>query len=412
MVYSSSNGQDRRRPVFFVPESFCPEDLLSPESLAQAQGAYYLMHAIVTRMAYGEREGARLKKRYLENVMGRWTCQPVLTSLLECGEVRRVGQYVPGQQCFRYSPAEWYRSEKLRLVYPTEPGLLQRLAQAGREHDDRYWRNPQPIHDVWERWQRQLSIEIDQAREMILGIPAKSNPYDVQTMMVERIQRREYRFVVDDYGRVHNAITSLSKALRPALRMQGQPTGHIDIINSQPAMLALLLTHGTAVPSTAGGPPGVLRSIYDRRGTSPSEGARMYCELAAKGYLYEYLMDETGLTRADVKRGLLRDVFGRRQWYPSLVEDVFRDCFPAVYEFIRDCNRDDHAALLRALQGVESDLVIRRIGARLSELQCPIVSLHDAVYCARSDIRCVEQAFRDAFEQAGLQLALQVDEGR
>ena len=81
----------------------------------------------------------------------------------------------------------------------------------------------------------------DQAREIIAAIPIDSNPYDVQSLIVDRIHRREHRYKVDDFGRVHNDITNMSRVLRPALRVRGQQLSHLDIVNSQPALLAVLI---------------------------------------------------------------------------------------------------------------------------------------------------------------------------
>jgi hypothetical protein len=120
-------------------------------------------------------------------------------------------------------------------------------------------------------------------------------------------------------------------------------------------------------------------------------------------------MAKTGMPRGAVKKGLLRDVFGKRGSYSCPLEDAFRASFPGVHQFIRWFNRDDHAALLRELQRVESDLVIHQVGHRLQELRCTgCISLHDAVFCSRRDIGTVEQAFRDEMQAMGIQLNLEV----
>ena len=94
------------------------------------------------------------------------------------------------------------------------------------------------------------------------------------------------------FGRVHNSITSLHRTLRPALRIAGQPLGSIDIVNSQPALLALLI-HNTD------------SSIHDRHTFTPKVGVVGYNQLATSGRLYEHLMEWTGLSRREVKVGLL-----------------------------------------------------------------------------------------------------------
>jgi hypothetical protein len=61
---------------------------------------------------------------------------------------------------------------------------------------------------------------------------------------------------------------------------------------------------------------------------------------------------------------------------------------------VRRFNRDDHGALLKELQRVESKLVISQVGRRLSSAACgPRVSLHDSVFCRRDDLGAVQSAF-------------------
>ena len=202
---------------------------------------------------------------------------------------------------------------------------------------------------------------------------------------------------------------------------EGSSSRTLDIVNSQPALLAVLIGQrgngsggrrarrewraaGRRASSEAGSV-----SIYDRRGFSSLEGVGHYRALATAGRLYEHLMAKTGMPRGAVKKGLLRDVFGKRGSYPSPLEDAFRASFPGVHQLIRWFNRDDHAALLRELQRVESDLVIHRVGHRLQELRCTgCISLHDAVFCSRRDIGTVERAFHDVCDASGLPLKLDV----
>ena len=118
-------------------------------------------------------------------------------------------------------------------------------------------------------------------------------------------------------------------------------------------------------------------------------------------------MEKTGLSRAEVKLGLLRDVFGKRGRYPSAVEEAFRQSFPGVHAFVRRFTRDDHGALLRELQRVESQLVIQRVGGRLSRAGCgACVSLHDSVFCRRDQLPAVEAAFHQKLASIGFSLRL------
>ena len=121
------------------------------------------------------------------------------------------------------SPAEQYISQGLRRYVPTDPILLDRLLAARQQAIAQQARYRQPIHDFWERSQRRLSIDWDEACEVLQRLPINSNPFGVQGMLAERIRNRQFGLSVDPYGRVHNSITNLNRQLRPALRIKGAP---------------------------------------------------------------------------------------------------------------------------------------------------------------------------------------------
>ena len=124
------------------------------------------------------------------------------------------------------------------------------------------------------------------------------------------------------------------------------------------ALLALMLHRQGAVEERQDDHRTEPLYYYDGAPLGPLVGFSEYKSLATTGRLYEHLMAKTGLCRGAVKRGLLRDVFGKRGSYPSEVEQAFRQSFPGVWSFVRRFNREDHGALFKELQRVESDLVI------------------------------------------------------
>ena len=268
---SKQHGRKGKRPIFWVPESFHPENTLPPRLLPHCQSAYYLMHAIIVRVAFGDRDAAHLKMEHLRNVMGREYGR-ILNALLDSGDMQRIGNFIERIRCFGYLPAPKYKKQKLRQVRPTDPRLMERLEKVHADIEAEKQRYCGPIHDVWQRWQTHLCVDIRQARTIIAQLPVESNPYHIQTLLVERIRFRQHRFTVDAYGRVHNSITSLHRTLRPALRIQRQPLASLDIVNSQPGLLALLIhQHQPGDLGTDQGHPSP-PSIYDVRQNPPTRG--------------------------------------------------------------------------------------------------------------------------------------------
>ena len=241
-------------------------------------------------------------------------------------------------------------------------------------------------------------------------------------MLVTRLQRREYPFSVSSTGRVFNAITGLKRELGPALRIDGERLGGVDIACAQPALLALAMadehpTNGVfsgatykdsspavpVLPAPCPFPDSAAVACFSP--TFPPD----FASLVFAGRLYEVLMERTGLDRDRVKKGFLRDVVAKRGRYPSPIESAFRHFFPDVYRFIRSVNRDDHAELIRRLQCLESWLVVETVAPRLIG-RVPVVTLHDAIYSTYRSLGTVVAAFREVFDEIGCRLSLKVDE--
>ena len=231
------------RPSLWVPQEFHPEDTLPPKLRIYAQHANYVMHCVVTRIASGNKDCARLKNEYLRNIIGHRHCEDILQALLSNGDLQRVSKHLAGQHSRGYRPAEEHISQALRRFVPTDPYLLDKLLAARQQAIAQQARYRQPIHDFRERSQRRLSIDWDEAYEVLQRLPITSNPFGVQGMLAERIRSRQFRLSVDPYGRVHNSITNLNRQLRPSLRTKGAALcTWISSTRSQPYWLCALIS--------------------------------------------------------------------------------------------------------------------------------------------------------------------------
>jgi hypothetical protein len=102
----------------------------------------------------------------------------------------------------------------------------------------------------------------------------------------------------------------------------------------------------------------------------------------------------------------MKDVLAKKGNYPAReVESAFRKAFPSILRFVRWVNREDHGNLIRLLQRLEAWLVIEQVAPRLVK-RCPIVTLHDVVFCRAGDLALVESAFHETFEEVGFAMKL------
>ena len=346
----------------------------------------------------------------------------VVDALLVGGAVERVA-YEVGECPFGYRLADRFRDEKHVRIAARDPRLIGRLQlfheQAQRERHSRM----KPVHFALERIQQQLRIDGDQAREIIQSLPAASNPWDCQGVLVRDIEDKEFHVNVGRYGRLSNNITSMKREIRSELRLGSESLKHVDIKCCQPALIGKVAKEEAQQQDRTG--QRQQGSIYDAPLHSPDSGDFVkYCELVQTGVFYDFLLpqleSEEGpkLTRDQLKKRFLTDVIAKRKAnahgaeYPSVVEDKFRLIFPCAYQFIRLFNKDgwEHQNLIRRLQQEESKLVIETVAAELV-LRHPevfLLTLHDAIFTTERFIPIVVNAFEAAFDRIGFPMSLKV----
>ncbi len=297
-----------------------------------------------------------------------------------------------------------------------------------------------------------------------------------QSSLCESIRNKCNVIKVGTTRRLYNCVTSLSSELRPALRYKGEQCESSDIRNSQPALLSKLvedhLASGKGYPSNMevgnrknashigmhcldrNGPGCYL--LEDRNQEQKQEpghkepghkepghrkpgylyGLRLpddfilYSELTANGEFYDFMLEKVQLAgyrcqKDAVKEKFLTDIFAKKKWvetksglivncdYDSVVEEVFRDWFPTVSEFIYDTNKTDpangvtfwnkHAVLIRLLQQTEAKLVIEDAAQiALAHRSKPLVlTCHDAFFCGAGEAAILDECLMAAASSQG-----------
>jgi hypothetical protein len=406
--------------VFYliVPETFRPGEFLRGRLLHRHDDAYYFVHLIVTKTARGQADDegfVRLKAAHLMAVMSKDHYAAVISSLVDGGAVVRA-PYRSGERSYGYRMAERYCGDPHRRVEVTDERLSDRLELYHRRREAEREARLLPVHhDLAER-QRRLSIDGEIAREILESLPERSNPFDVQGIQIAAIERGDFALGVGQYGRVFNNVTAMKRELRSALRVDGQPLAHVDLRNSQPALVAYLMhrTDTRQVPFAAksGKSKGELNEgiIYDSERKQLYRGDfHLYRDLCQRGELYDYLEGELGrrgvvLDRDQVKKRFLTDVVAKKGNYRSPVEDLVAERFPTVWQCIRQINsggRDSHGNLIRELQRAEAKLVIEGVAADVMERHPSmfVLTLHDAIFAPPSDLSRVVDVFGETFER-------------
>ncbi len=423
----------------WLPTGFAPEEFLEPKLVDAAR---YLMGLVVRKTAIHDvdtYEYVRLHSLVLRRVVGRGVAK--IWKAFKARDLINTSPHIAGERCRGYRLAKCLRGQQSKPHLLTDPGLLKRIRRELARMEDEREATWLPIHHGLRDMQRHLSI-LPEAWNAIGTL--KPEAWLGQSFLVSHLERRRPSFSVPSTGRVFNGLTGLSRALRPYVRLCGDPIVGLDLRNAQPALLAALASpaesiglptykseflgdlvrcpgrYSLSLRGPAAGPRDFSGeySRFARRLSrlvfEPSGDFWRFRDLVLDGDLWEELIrlchahgiplpgDEE---RDEVKLLTLRDVIAKKGIYPSAFEDMFQREFPSVYRFIRWANNDHRATLIRVLQRFESWLVIENVAPRLVERR-PIITLHDAIYSREQDRGLVYEAFQDTFEDLDLKLRL------
>ena len=211
---------------------------------------------------------------------------------------------------------------------------------------------------------------------------------------------------IDPFGwRVHNLITRTSSHLRPLLLLDGQPVAEVDIANSQPLLLAILLartTYGGAHNIVEGTVPPSL-PVFPVGGCS-GQDARDFLAACESGALYELLAETAGIQRLQAKRELFRDVLFGKAHVTGRVTRAFGELWPSLLDVIRVAKiKLGYKAVAQALQRLESFIMLDRICPRLlQELPgLPFLTVHDSALMVADEAEAVQAIMLDEFANWG-----------
>ena len=389
----------------YVPENFSEEDKATlGELLEPAFCVFHLLHLFRVIKQQSHDAWIDLAYDYCDHRIHNW--RKTKTLLLDSGILERtkvttddygLGIVVPrgqkGGQAYGYRFRDKkYRDATVRKVQITNPTILDRLQKAIN------------VKYTVQRWLvRHLQmVEITDVPDEVLQTAAqRSFIEDRRRGTIEgRIAayREQIRWIRDKSWfyefdgrnrRMYSNIASLTRELRPYLRVGGESLVEIDIKNSQPLFVGLMAKAA---------------------GVDCDEYLRL-CEAD----LYQHLADQGGFTRSDVKRQLMKTALfspnhARAQRLP--VKRLFDRLFPAMADYIRQQktgqkSKDDdrpHGRFAVKAQYEESKFIIHTVCERIRRERpdCWVGTIHDSILVLPQDVEYVLAVMKEEFARLGV----------
>jgi hypothetical protein len=439
--YATAPRRREASPRCYSPKDFDVRKCLPPELRQYEEDARYVLGLIrwQTLMRFPKQvrknddPGVELKARYLRNAM---SCKDRYRELLDAMEradaIRCDHRYIEGRKSFSYRLGDLFSQEYETWVFRNRRLVSRLMRQRSKERAQLT-----PLH----RWLRDklplLDIDDPAAMQHLASNP-NGHLFALQVTAIK--DRSPIRYDQDDYGRVHTVLTNLPSALRKFLRLDGSPLVNLDIANSQPMFLGLVLQPANSLKFPMGKEDGVLDSETRKLlelldpysiSTQPSPPPtplrsqinnvdqvvmQQYLQCVFDGKLYETFGAYVGLTREQAKGGVLHALYcDVRKWktrgkalaeqYPetALVFKAFENLFPGLMGAVETWKEGDYTRLPKAMQRLESYVIFQMICDRIrrERPETWLATIHDSIVCHPRDAGYVESVMADEFAGIG-----------
>lgn len=417
--------KDRKKPCWlYVPATFDPE-VLPADLKPHADSARYFLHRIIWGQVMKKRtidNFVPLKFDYLREVIPDRIIVPLKDALIAEEVIECDGHYIEGRKSLGYRLGEKHWKARLIRVAVGDEATAKKIRAVRRA---KYKKVRLDVH-CWLRSQFKR-LEVDQP--LALSLLSGHRRFELVKIPVDQIAYKETEFGPCRYGRVHSSLTRCSGRVRPALHVSGESLVMLDVANSQPLFMALLVinyrkqgnktfgyvtfaknstnqykdidkiieeTISSFTPihdifTSSSFLPAYTTRIASRKeeqslteqdiettGCLPqdisvnrdflSKDEQHFVTLCEQGKLYRTLKNEMEDREMPLRHWVKTEMFEvlfGSNRLKSRLKDIFEETFPGVAEVIRVHKTKDYRFLPRLLQNIEANFVINGVCRRI-----------------------------------------------
>ncbi|MHA1949689.1 MAG: hypothetical protein ACW99G_07225 [Candidatus Thorarchaeota archaeon] len=401
-----------RMPFVYNPVGFDPKRFLPSKLHKYSDDARYIVHKIYEqriRCKTDKNGFIPLKSEYLRNIVSFRKYKEVRESLIQSGVVETDNHYVIGRKAIGYRLSKEWRSKKYQRVEVTNLRLSKNIKKIQKQmYDDIHC----DVHIHLYKFLKEIKVDYQEA---LLSITDTDN-FICHQISLEMIDKQEWFFKWDDYGRVHTNITNLKTCFRSNLTHNNEKLLELDISNSQPFFLGCLIlnyiknnNNFTSLNYSLIKNPSIPQPLPSIRcdilpNSSLPKDLQLYINLVQKGDLYNYLtqsIGRKGVTSKEMKVSLFAEVLFCKNYWKSKNKSKFEELFPSVTKVITELKKKDYTSLSKHLQRMESAAMINGVVRRCMEEHPDmfITTIHDSVLCKEKDLEIIQNIMLQVFEE-------------
>lgn len=219
-----------------------------------------------------------------------------------------------------------------------------------------------------------FTIDMQLAKEIIQQEQLDESKRSHLEWIMDSINNKQFFWSSDEYGRMHTNFTVLKKCIRNgAITCSGQPIDEVDIVNSQPLFLTILMRKH-----------GVLDNFRD------------FVLDVRNGQMYDQISKYSGVTRSRAKKLCFTVLYGKNN--DSNENKIFRGIYPSVWQWLKKIKieQKNYRFVAHELQRMEAEWMFNRLMPELRQRipDTAFFTVHDSVFFPMDKRREVVRIFR------------------
>jgi hypothetical protein len=232
--------------------------------------------------------------------------------------------------------------------------------------------------------------------------------YLARLYALDKIHYKQFYIKRDDKGRrIYTNLTGLKKELRQFLNYDGERLVELDIANSQPYFLNMLLSDNFFTElNTDFFPFFKVININSKKCMElagvKSEDIDLYRRETSNGNFYSFLNKpferalNKPLSEKEVK-GIVFEIFFSRNNYNSkelkLCKVAFAEIFPTLNNLMFEIKKVKHNSFAILMQKIEAHIMLNIIATKIIDQHpnTPIFTIHDSIMCMEKDKMFIKQ---------------------
>ena len=300
-------------------------------------------------------------------------------NLLEAGVIKSDNFYIAGLKAKGYKLTAEYKTEKFFVVECKDLLLKNKIEKVKKLQKNMVFEESFGYGYVT-NCMEDLVIEYDSAVKFIKKY-IKEDEKEESYQMMTALFRDKFATVDDKGKRLHNNLTNIAATLRQFITYKKQPLVQVDIKNSQPLFLYLLM-----------------KKYY-----IDEKEMEKYKNVVINLGFYEFFAEKlnyklTKENRKEFKQKIFSGVlFDRNRKKYSRYEVVFKEEFPAIFHLIREMKTVEYEQVAINLQKTESKFVFYCVEKIAKEKKIPMLTIHDSICTTEGNEESVKKEMAKQF---------------